>query len=118
MATSASGTRVTARLYMIDRGDELGTAPSLYAGKHLIAEQSIPMSTDSNFMRINLSGQIYAYQGMELRLTVYHDKGSDLDINNIPIPGRATIIFLVGFSLVLFFKYDCCSVRYWNIVYI
>lgn len=90
-AASASGTYRNATLWMVDYGDETGTSPSPMAGKYMIASQNIIPSTNPRFNRVELSGQIYAYAGMELRLTVQHDVGSNLNILNSALDDRSTI---------------------------
>jgi hypothetical protein len=90
---SASGTYRRATLYMVDYGDESGPTPSPMDGKYMITQRSIAPSANAEFNRIELFGQIYAYAGMELRLTVQHDVGSDLELNNSEQNGRATIYF-------------------------
>jgi hypothetical protein len=90
---NASGTYRRATLWMIDHGDEYGTAPTSMGGKYMITQKSITPSANAEFNRIELSGQIYAYAGMELRLTVQHDVGSNLNILNSVQNNRATIYF-------------------------
>jgi hypothetical protein len=92
-AASASGTYRRATLWMVDYGDESGSSPSPMNGKYMITQRSIAPSANAEFNRIELFGQIYAYAGMELRLTVQHDVGSDLELNNSAQNDRATIYF-------------------------
>jgi hypothetical protein len=76
--TSSLGTYRQAKLYAVDWGASYGTTPQ-YA-KYTIAKQTIKPSTNSDFCYIELSGQLYCYKNMEIRLAVKHDKGSSLNI--------------------------------------
>jgi hypothetical protein len=90
---NAAGTYRRATLWMVDRGDETGLAPTAMQGKYLISRITIPPSTSDKLNTIELFGQIYAYPDMELRLTVEHDAGTNLLLINSDINKRTTVLF-------------------------
>lgn len=77
--TSALGTYRLAKLYAVDWGATYGVTPA--KANYLLDKKVIQPSTSSEFNFISLqSKRVYLYQGMEIRLTVQHDKGSSLNI--------------------------------------
>lgn len=78
--TSSLGTYRLAKLLAIDWGTTYSITPQ-YAN-YEISKRIIQPSTNSDFCYLELSGTIYCWKGMEIRVTITHDKGSSLNIIN------------------------------------
>lgn len=79
--TSSLGTYRKATLEAIDWGQAYGASPQ-YSIINICAPVTIAPNTNSDFCWIELRGQMFLWAGMEVRVSLIHDKGSALNIIN------------------------------------